>query len=487
MKTYFDPNTQQEFAVIPPRKATTDILAIYQFTDDTGKIVQWTAGQLEIIDCILNRSSPDDLKRVQIIAATQYGKSLAVAAGVAIRASLYPEKWAIVAGTTEKARIIMEYVIMLTLNNDILRFQLTPDTSLDRLRMKKSADRLTFRRKGEVRVYSAEAKLVTETSKSLMGFGSPNVVEDEAALVPDILQATVMRMLGGTADNFFMKIGNPFNRNHFLKSWIGEKYHRIFIDYKRALDEGRFTPEFIEEMKGEAMFNVMYDCLFPESGEMDLKGWLPLITESEIERAFVDEDQPFGEGRLGCDVAGGGRNFSVMVHRSYNLGRKIYKKDEPDTMQFTGNVLHFAGELKVKPENIFVDKVGIGKGAFDRLREQRDFIIGVGGADEPVDKSRFVNLRAEMYWRAREWLLRGGKLTRDNDWYQLSKVKYKVADSSGKLKMMSKEEMLREGTDSPDVADAFAMTFARPEIPQQYQTPIQSTTINPISLDPYAR
>lgn len=487
MKTYFDPNTQKEFPVIEPRKATQDILAIYQFLDDSGKIIDWKAGQLEIIDCILNRSSPDALQRVQIIAATQYGKSLCVAAAIAIRASLYPEKWAIVAGTTEKARIIMEYVIMLTLNNDILRMQLTPDTSLDRLRMKRSADRLTFRRKGEVRVYSAEAKLVSETSKSLMGFGSPNVVEDEAALVPDLLQATVMRMLGGSADNFFLKVGNPFNRGHFLKSWIGEKYHRIFIDYKRALDEGRFTQVFIDEMRGEAMFNVLYGCLFPESGEIDLKGWLPLITENEIERAFVDEDQPFGEGRLGCDVAGGGRNFSVMVHRSYNLAKKVYKKDEPDTMQFTGNVLHFAGELKVRPENIFVDKVGIGKGAFDRLREQRDYIVGVGGADEPVDKSRFVNLRAEMYWRAREWLLRGGKITRDNDWYQLARIKYKVADSSGKIKMMSKEEMLRDGVDSPDVADAFAMTFARPEPLPEYQRVDHSTTVNPISLDPYAR
>ena len=203
-----------------PKQSTLQALAFYQFVDDTGKIIVWTPGQLEIIDCILNRSSPIDLKRIQIIAATQYGKSLAVAAGVVIRASVHPEKWAIVLGTTEKARIIMEYVIMLALNNDIIRSQLTSETSLDRLRMKKSAERLTFKGKGEVRVYSAEAKLVMDTSKSLMGFGSPNVIEDEAALVGDVLQATVMRMLGGSADNFLVKIGNPFTRGHFLKTWM---------------------------------------------------------------------------------------------------------------------------------------------------------------------------------------------------------------------------------------------------------------------------
>lgn len=481
--TYHDPNTDTDFMPEAPRRSTMASLAFYKFTEDTGREIEWTPGQLEIIDSIINRSSQDGLQRVEIIAATQYGKSLAVAAGIAIRASLYPERWAIVAGTTEKARIIMEYVIMLSLNNEILREQLDPATPMDRLRMKRSADHLSFRRKGEVRVYSADASRVTETSKSLMGFGSPNVVEDEAALVPDVLQATVMRMVGGHQDNFIMKIGNPFNRGHFYRSWVGEKYHRIFIDYKRGIAEGRFTNEFIEEMRSEAMFDIFYTCLFPDADSIDMKGWIPLLTEKELERAFIDDDVPFGESRLGCDVAGGGRNFSVIVHRTYNLARKMYKKNESDTMLFTGNILHFAGSMGVKSENIFVDKVGIGKGAFDRLREQRSAIVGVGGADEPTD-NRFLNVRAEMYWRCKEWIIRGGKLLRDPDWYQLLKMKYKVADSSGRIKMMSKEEMLREGIDSPDVADAFAMTFVRSEPAYDNRT-TAAGVIQPRSLDPY--
>src|SRR3990167_4868660 len=100
MKTYFDPTTKLELPVYDPRQSTLQALAFYQFVDDTGATIKWTSGQLEIIDCILNRSSPLDLKRIQIIAATQYGKSLAVAAGVVIRSSVHPEKWAIVAGTT---------------------------------------------------------------------------------------------------------------------------------------------------------------------------------------------------------------------------------------------------------------------------------------------------------------------------------------------------------------------------------------------------
>ena len=65
---------------------------------------------------------------------------------------------------------------------------------------------------------------------------------------------------------------------------------------------------------------------------MDLRGWLPLLTDEEVERAMVDEDAPFGDIKLGNDVVGGGRNFSVTVMRAYNVAKKIYKGQEPDTI-----------------------------------------------------------------------------------------------------------------------------------------------------------
>jgi len=485
---FIDPNTREDLPIFKPRQRTLELLEIYQFEDDAGEVIPWTAGQIEIIDCILHRSAPDAKKRIEIIASTQYGKSLAVAAGVVIRASLKPEKWAIVAGTKEKAQIIMEYVIMLALNNGLVRKQLDPQTPLDRLRMRRSADRLVFKRKGEVRVYSAEAGRVSETSKSLMGFGAANVIEDESALIGDILQSTVMRMLGASTDNFLIKIGNPFNRGHFYKTWKSGNYYRIFIDYVRAIEEGRYTEEFIAEMKEEALFDILYACLFPGEESMDLRGWLPLLTVSEIERAMVEEDLPFlGNKRLGNDVAGGGRNYSTSVLRSYNYAKKIYKAHEPDTMIFTGQIMLFRNEHAVAPNDVFIDKVGVGKGAHDRLHELDNRTVGVNAGDSPEDKMRYVNLRAEMYWRTREWVLRGGKLSKDDDWYQLSSIKYKVADSSGKIKIMSKEEMLQEGIDSPDVADALAMTFARQESP--FTTVEEGTAVETNiddELDPYA-
>ena len=484
--SFHDPNLNKNFPEIFPREATIEALKLHSFTDNAGNPIQWTSGQLEIIDTILFRSSQDGKKRIQIIAPTQWGKSIAVAAGIVIRASTFPEKWGIVAGTTEKARIIMEHVVMLALNTITIRQELDPETPMERLRMRRSADRLVFRRKGEIRVYSAEAKQVMETSKALMGFGAQNIVQDEAALIGDVLQATIMRMLGGYKDNFLIKIGNPFNRGHFYRTWVNGLYHRIFIDYHRALYEGRYTKEFINEMSQEALFDILYECKFPAEGSIDLKGWMPLLTSTELERSLIEQNDMFGDKRLGVDVAGGGRNFSAMVIRGYNLAKIAYKQNQPDTMVFTGEILVKAKDEKIKDRDIFIDLVGIGRGAHDRLKEQKGEIVGVGGAETSSENTRFANLRAEMYWRAREWVLNGGKLLKDPDWNQLLNIKYKV-DSSGRLKIMSKEEMLREGIDSPDIADAFVMTFARADLAPALRAQLEqsSTPLEEPNDDPY--
>jgi hypothetical protein len=202
----------------------------------------------------------------------------------------------------------------------------------------------------------------------------------------------------------------------------------------------------------------------------------------------VRGEPPFGNFRLGGDVAGGGRNFSVIVLRAYNVAKVLYKANEPDTMLFVGNVIHYGTNLTVKDDAIFIDKVGVGKGAYDRLAEHNRG-IGVNAGMEAQDSVRFQNKRAEMFWRAREWIHRGGKLEENNDWLQLANVKYKVADSSGKLKIMGKEEMLMNGVESPDVADAFALTFYNPDSPASldYQPQRSDMTIEYKVLDPYAR
>ena len=75
----------------------------------------------------------------------------------------------------------------------------------------------------------------------------------------------------------------------------------------------------------------------------------------------------------------------------------------------------------------------------------------------------FYNKRAEMFWRQKEWL--NTSLLEGNDWLDLLDLRYKI-QSDKKIKIKSKEEMIKESIQSPDVADALSLTF--------YDLPFQS-------------
>ncbi|MBU1165234.1 terminase family protein [Patescibacteria group bacterium] len=423
------------------------------FLDERGVPIILTNGQRDIFQTILNRNP----KRNIVVCATQYGKSLTVALGIIIRAIVKPEKWAIVAPSERKAQIVMNYVIQHIFDNPLFLSQLDVDIPLDRLRRERSKQRLTFRRGGEVFVLSADARNKKKTGEALMGFGAANVVLDESALIDDELYATVKRMLGGHKDNFLLEIGNPWKRNHFLKAWHSDNYHRILIDYHQAIQEGRFSREFIEEMEKEAFFKVLYECKFPEAGEIDESGWTPLLIDKQIEEVINKIVESQGRKRLGVDVARGG-NYNVLVLRYDNYAKVLEKNRDPDLMSTVGKVKRFIEDEGIEARDVFIDDVGVGGGVVDRLKEQNIRVNAVKEGGKARDDKKFVNVKAEAYWELRKWVLDNGSLERNEDFYQLTEIKYKE-DSSSRLKIESKEEMLKRGIESPDVADALMLTF----------------------------
>ena len=379
---------------------------------------------------------------------------------VLTRAATYPEKWAIVAGNKDKSMIIMDNVIKHIFDNPYTanRFIIDPGESEEKIRRYRRKDKINFNigngLMGEIYIVTAE---------NALGFGAPNIVEDEAALISPQDHALVMRMLGDQPDNFLCKIGNPFPSEHFDASFKDDNYKKIIIDYYQAISEGRLTPEYVEEMRRQPFFDILYEVKRSKL-TMATDGWLPLLSAEEVANAQVDNAEGFGTIKLGVDVAGGGRNASIVVHRTHNFAKVAYKGFESDTMKLAEQVIAMTKKEYISPDNIFVDSVGIGKGCFDLLSRNLWGCVAVNGGESPVDdlsKEQFINIRAMMYWRLRDWILKGGKLERNECWKQLTKIKYRarLEGTKGKLQIMSKEDMLKEGTESPDESDALAMTF----------------------------
>jgi len=94
-----------------------------------------------------------------------------------MRVSSTPEKWAIVAPSEKKAKIIMGYIIDHTFDNEYMKgkLEIEQGANLEHLRRERSKNRLTFKHTngtyGEVYVLSADSRNKQNAGDALMGFG----------------------------------------------------------------------------------------------------------------------------------------------------------------------------------------------------------------------------------------------------------------------------------------------------------------------------
>lgn len=463
-----------------------------------------TSTQVQIIDIIAKRAFP----RVQLVLPTQYGKSLAVALGVLMRASQHRERWAIVAPTEEKARIIMDYIIEHIFDDVIFEERLEFKGGKEKLKQHRAKSRISFRGAGEIRVYSADAGNSKKVKAALMGFGAPNVVLDESALIPDDLYATVKRMVGGAVnqktgeEGFILEIGNPSMRNHFHRTWHGERYVKIFKDVYMALAEGRYSDSFVEEMRDEVGFEWLYECQFPDANEVLANGYRRLVSDLVVDDAKLPADQPV-EWRyildtdgtpilnrwgfkvvddkpvLGIDPAGGGANRTKFVVRwpGHGVAKLMRTSDSDDLEELADIAEEIIRECSISDYRTMIDGGGVGHG-LGPILHARGYLVQVvlfGESKqpngEPIPRS-MLNMRAYMYWEARKWLKVakgrlmeiGGLPQDDRGWDELKLIMYRQ-NSSLKVQIEPKDEMIKrkreegETVASPDTADAFVLTF----------------------------
>jgi hypothetical protein len=426
------------------------------YKDEEGNPVVLSPTQELLFEAIATKKYP----RVQTKCFTRFGKSFTIALAVLTRAATYPEKWAIVAPTKDKAKIIMNYINGHIFDNEYTsgKFRLDKGDSAESIRRHRNKSHITFDvGKGLI------SEIFITSAKEAIGLGAPNIVEDEASLIEDIDHALVMRMLGDKPDeNFLAKIGNPFNRNHFLKSDLDPAYKNITIDCYQGLAEGRISQGTIEENRPYSFFPVLYECKFPPAEAVDEQGWSYLITENDINISTERIQEPYGRRRLGIDVARGGRNYNVWVLRQDNYAKVLRKSHDNDLMSVVGTTIDLIKTERILPEDVYVDDVGIGGGVTDRLREQGYNVKAVKEGEKASDPKEYANMKAELYAGKdglANWLKRAGRLEPHEGWVELTRIRYKK-DSSGRTKIESKDDMRKRGEESPDVADALMLTFA---------------------------
>ena len=176
----------------------------------------------------------------------------------------------------------------------------------------------------------------------------------------------------------------------------------------------------------------------------------------------------------GLDPARFGDDEAVLFKRQGIVARRPRVWRNKSGVDLANAVAHEileaekTGEL---PDTLFCDVGGQGASCYDHLT-----VLGWGHVVVPVDfggspdDERFLNKRAEMWWRMADWLSRQPScIPTDNvlaGELPGPKFFYRVSGKRTKFVLESKDDMKRRGVPSPNRADALALTFAGPVAPR---------------------
>ena len=346
--------------------------------------------QKEIVKSIIDRNQD----KINICCYTRYGKTYAVAFGVCLYILLHDnERVKIIASKKKQSNILRDYILGFIVDIEELQHLLPLDVNrVDRLQKKMSKDKIDFTNGTNLQVLTAGG--------DLMGFGSDLLVIDEAC---KISQKKYLSEINRMIEGKVVEIGNPLHReNFFWEHYNDDRYKQIHLGYGNgALEEGRHSKEWFEERKVEyrensRQFKILYKSEFPESSEGALINW------SWIQRAIEKEVKFENETKIkyGLDVAGEGTNKNVLTKiktdgEKYKV-LEIWSWESDDTMITAGKV---ARKIN-KDEDINIDAMGIGKGVYNRLREQ-GYNANQVKVGEKTKDDLVLNKKAEYYWNLR--------------------------------------------------------------------------------------
>lgn len=325
----------------------------------------------------------------------------------------------------------------------------------------------------KMRAHPSESFAVARTSRpekpeALQGFHSENILFliDEASGVSDNVFEVAEGALS-TDGAFVVMAANPtrqsgyfFDSHHKMRAeWgtlhvNGEKCKRVSKAYVESMSKKYGAQSSIYKVRVQGEFAAAADGVIS----------LELCEAAKVREVELNKHAPI---IWGLDVARFGDDSTALAKRQGNHQiakcREWYGKD---TMQTAGLIKAEWDKTPYdqRPASINVDVIGIGAGVVDRLTELNLPVYGVNVAESAAINDgdmQFERLRDEIWWKGREWLEAMDCLLLDDEDLigELTTPKYAI-QSNGRIKVESKKELKSRGVKSPNLADAWLLTFA---------------------------
>lgn len=375
------------------------------FRNSKGEPFQPTDSQCEIFASVIDPR----IKWLWLSAPTRYGKSDVLAMALLYLAAFHHLKLPIVAGSEDKAKKIMEYVVAHisdhpSLYSGLINLKLS---QVEKLKVTMSKDALRWSGGGWIYITSIDSRSLTKEGEGVVGEGGDVVVLEEAGLIKDKSQfSKIVRMPeANTGWGKLIMSGNCVENSVFEDAYNNPLYHKVRVDLETAIQEGRYTRERLEEQKTQITskdWKRYFEVLFPAPGEFtyfkpktydilprDLKYYGAIDPSlGDVEKVSKKNDQG---SKIGVIVLGVDKNFqkyeveSIIKHISpdeairiiFNMPYK-FERFAFEAIQFQK---YFLAETKIKSKergvNIPFEGLQQAKNKLERI-ESMEPAIGTG-------------------------------------------------------------------------------------------------------------
>jgi hypothetical protein len=312
------------------------------------------------------------------------------------------------------------------------------------------------------------------------------LIFDEASAIADIIWDTVGGALTDSdTEILWCVFGNPTkNVGRFRDCFdrLAHRWNRHQIDQRdvKITNKVQIAKEIVDRGGEDAEWvRIHIRGVFPRFGEWQ-------FISAEMVRAAMDPGREiiptvFDPLIMGVDVAREGADMSVIRFRRGRDARSIppIKMRIPDTMQVASRVL--AAFEEHHPDVVYIDVGGPGSGVVDRCRQLGLPVIAIafgaradGYKTDDGQTELCYNKRAEMWNLMKSWVARGMLDYDDKLLAGLTSPLYSYRSLAGvdALLLERKMDMRSRGLESPDDADALALTFAHPVQPRDHTSVI---------------
>jgi hypothetical protein len=295
-------------------------------------------------------------------------------------------------------------------------------------------------------LWDAASTLVTNEDSRILAIGNP---DDPSSFFAQVCRVdsgwSVLKIAASDTPNFSGEDVPPEIKPLLISPlWVEE----------RRIEWGADSPLYVAKVTGEFPAFAS-DAVVPYSWAKQCQ---------RLDAPLPDD----GSVALGIDVGAGGDQSVIRERRGNTAGRQW--SDHSADPEILVNLAMLALR-ETGASSINIDTIGVGYGVAGHLRDQcREAglevdVVSINVAERAQDPTRFINLRAELWWEV------GRDLSKDMAWdlaavddgviSQLVAPKYSVA-RGGRIQVEAKDDVRRRIGRSPDDADALLLAFYRP-------------------------